>query len=134
REERTICLYISWINVVHQNWVTDLGNMINARECAPIELDPKKSTFGRVHPVFEPYEEKAKPIWKKLGDNHKKSHELGKKAYDALSRGNYEEAKNIHGEMKKIAQQMDKDIQTVLDIRLTSDFSELKGQMRTLLK
>ena len=134
REERTICLYISWINVVHQNWVTDLGKMIDAGECTPIELDPKKSTFGRVHPVFEPYEEEVKPIWKKLSDNHKKSHELGKKAYDALSRGNCGEAKNIYGEVKKIAQQMDKDIQMVLDMRLTSDQTELRNQMRSLLK
>ena len=134
RDERTMYLYITWINVIHQNWVTDLGNMITAKECGPIELDPKKSTFGRVYPVFEPYEEEAKTIWKKLGDNHKKSHELGKKAYDALSRGNYVEAKNIHGEIKNIAQQMDKDIDTVLGIRVKSDFSELRGQMRTLLK
>ncbi len=134
REERTMFLYITWINVIHQNWVTDLGNMIDARECGPIELDPKKSTFGRVYPVFEPYEGEAKPIWKRLGESHKKCHELGKKAYDALSRGNYGDAKNMHGEMKKIAQQMDKDIDTVLGMRVKSDFSELKSQMRTLIK
>lgn len=134
RDERTICMYVTWIDITHQNWITDLGNMINAKECIPIELDPKKSTFGRVYPVFEPYEAEAKPIWKKIGENHKKTYELGKKAYDALSRGNYSEAKNIHAEMKKLGQQLDKDVKDVLAIRLKSDFSELAKQMRTLLK
>ena len=134
RDDRTIYLYTTWISVIHQNWVTDLGNMIESGECVPIELDPKKSTFGRVYPVFEPYEEEAKAIWKTLGVNHKKSHELGKKAYDALSRGNISEAKNVHAELKKLAQQMDKDIQAVLAIRVKTDHSELGKQMRTLLK
>ena len=40
----------------------------------------------------------------------------------------------MQGEVKKIAQQMDKDTQTVLDMRLTSDFSELRKSIRSLLK
>lgn len=134
RDERTIALYVSWIGVTHLNWITELGNMIDAREAVPIELDPKKSTFGRVYPVFEPYEAEVKPIWKKIAENHKKAYELGKKAYDALSKNYYEEAKNIHSEIKKLGQEFDKDIQTVLDMRLKSDFSELRGQMKSMLK
>ncbi len=134
RDERTIVLYVSWIGVTHLNWITELGNMIDAREVVPIELDPKKSTFGRVYPVFEPYESEVKPIWKRITENHKKTYELGKKAYDALSKNNYGEAKNIHGEMKKLGQEFDKDIQTVLNMRVKSDFSELRGQMKSMLK
>ncbi len=133
RDERTIAMYITWIGVTHQNWITELGNMIDARECVPIELDIKKSTFARVCPVFEPYEDAAKPIWKKLIENHKKTYELGKKAYDALSRNNYGEAKNLHGEMKKLEQQFNKDLEAVMEIRLKEDFSDLKKQIRTLL-
>lgn len=134
RDDRTIYMYVTWIMVTHYNWVTDLGNMIDTNECMPLQMDPKKSTFGRVYPVFEPNEEEAKPIWKKIGQNHKKSYELGKKAYDALSRGNCGEVKNVHGELKKIAQQMDRDIQAVLAIRVKADYSELGSQIRTLLK
>ena len=133
RDERTIVLYVSWIGVTHLNWITELGNMIDAREVKPIQLDPKKSTFGRVYPVFEPYEDDVKPIWKKIAENHKKTYELGKRAYDALSKNNYGEAKNIHGEMRKLGQEMDKDIQKVLDMRVKSDFSELRGQMKSML-
>lgn len=134
RDDRTIFLYITWINVTYQNWIKELGNMIAAGEIQPIELDIKKSTFGRVHPVFEPYEEEAKPLWKKIGEDHKKCYELGKKAYDALKRDNVSEAQCIHSEMKKLGQECDKDIQTVLKIRVKSDFSELAKQMKTLLK
>lgn len=102
----------------------------------PIELDIKKSTFGRVYPVFEPYqhEEEAKRIWKKIGEEHKKCYELGHKAYDAMRRDNFSEAQNIHNEMKALGQQCDKDIQAVLKLRVKSDFSELAQQMRTMLK
>lgn len=136
REERTLFLYITWINVTYQNWITDLGNMIAAGEVQPIELDIKKSTFGRVYPVFEPYqhEEEAKRIWKKIGEEHKKCYELGQKAYDAMRRDNFSEAQNIHDEMKKLGQQCDKDIQAVLKLRVKSDFSELAQQLRTMLK
>ena len=134
RDERTIALYVSWIGVTHLNWITELGNMIDTREAVPIELDPKKSTFGRVYPVFEPYEAEVRPIWKKLGENHKKTYELGRKAYEAMSKNNYGEAKNIHAEIKKLGQEFDKDIQKVLDMRIKSDFSELRGQMRSMLK
>ena len=133
RDERTIAMYVTWINVTHQNWVTELGNMIDAREAVPIQLDIKKSTFARVYPVLEPYEKEARVIWKKLAEDHKKSYELGRKAYDALSRNNYGEAKNYHGEIKKIAQQFNKDIDAVLAIRLKGDFSALIKEIRTLL-
>ena len=132
REERTLFLYITWINVVYHNWIADLGKMIDSGEIQPIELDIKKSTFYRVHPVFEPYEEEAKPIWKKIGEDYKKCYELGKKAYEALKRDNVSEAQRIHGEMKKLGQECDKDIQTVLKIRVKSDFSELANQMKSL--
>lgn len=134
RDERTLFMYISWINIVYQNWITDIGSMIAAGEVHAIELDIKKSTFGRVYPVFEPNEEEAKPIWKKIGEDYKKCYELGKKVYSAVEKGNISEAQRIHDEMKKYGQQCENDIQQVLKIRVKSDFSELGKQMRTLLK
>lgn len=134
RENRTIVMYLTWIMVTHLNWLTDLGAMIEKREILPIELDIKKSTFGRVYPVFEPYENEAKTLWKGLAEDHKKSYELGRKAYDAMKRDNYGEAKRILEEMKKISQKMDKDIKAVIRIRVKEDFSELEKTIRTLIK
>ena len=133
RDERTVAMYVTWIGVTHQNWVKTIGNMIDAQEIASIEMDIKKSTFARVYPVLEPYEDEVKPIWKRLGENHKKTYELGKKAYDALGRSNYGEAKKLHGEMKTLLQEFEKDIKSVVAMRVKEDYSELIGQIRTLL-
>lgn len=129
RDERTVFLYTTWSSSIHQQWVRKFGSMIENGEVVPMELDPKKSTFGRIYSVFGPYEEAAKPIWEAIGENHKKTYELGKKAYDAIVRGNLSDAKKLYEEMQKLAQEFGKNIEAVLAIRVKSDFSEIKKQM-----
>ena len=134
REERTIYLYTSWSMTTHLGWVKSLGAMVDAGEVLPIELDPKKSTFGRVYPVLEPYadEVKEREIWARVADAHKKSYELGNKVYDAVSRGNIAVAKQHFAEVQKLGDQIARDVATVRDMRVKSDFSELAAQLKMM--
>lgn len=134
REERTIYLYTSWSMTTHMAWVKNLGAMIDAGQVSPIELDPKKSTFGRVYPVFEPYadEVKEREIWARVAENHKKSYELGNKVYSAISRGNLGEAKQVYAEVQKLGDQIARDVESVRDSRVKSDFSELAAQLKMM--
>ena len=108
--------------------------MIDAGQVSPIELDPKKSTFGRVYPVFEPYadEVKEREIWARVAENHKKSYELGNKVYNAISRGNIGEAKQVYAEVQKLGNQIARDVESVRDSRVKSDFSELAAQLKMM--
>ena len=135
REERTIYLYTTWAMMKHLSWVKQLGAMIDAGEVSLIELDPKKSTFGRVYPVFEPYAEEVKQreIWAQVAVNHKKSYDLGNKVYTAISRGNMGEARQVYSEIQKLGTQIERDVETVRDMRVKSDFSELAAQLKMMV-
>ncbi len=133
RDDRTKVLYITWIKSEVGKWVQKFGTMLETGELLPMELDAEKSSFGRIHPVFEPYEEEAKPIWKKLSETHKKIHELGKKAYDAITRENYDEGRRLYNEMQSLYKEMQADVEKVLDIRVTGDMGEFRKQMAQYL-
>lgn len=134
REERTIYLYTSWSMTTHLGWVKALGAMLDAGQVSPIELDPKKSTFGRVYPVLEPYahEVKEREIWARVAEAHKKSYELGNKVYNAISRGNMGDARQTYAEIQKLGDQIARDVATVRDSRVKSDFSELAAQLKMM--
>ena len=134
REERTIYLYTSWSMTTHLGWVKSLGAMVDAGQVSPIELDPKKSTFGRVYPVLEPYadEVKEREIWARVAAAHKKSYELGNKVYTAISRGNMGEARQVYAEVQKLGDQIARDVATVRDSRVKGDFSELAAQLKMM--
>jgi len=127
-------LYTSWSLTTHLGWIKALGDMIDAGEVSPIELDPAKSTFGRVYPVLEPYadEVKEREIWARVAANHKKSYELGNKVYTAISRGNTGEARQAYAEVQKLGDQIAKDVAVVRDSRVKSDFSELAAQLKMM--
>ena len=95
---------------------------------------PAKSTFGRVYPVLEPYEDEVeeREIWARVAANHKKSYELGNKVYTAISRGNTGEARQVYAEVQKLGDQIAKDVAAVRDSRVKSDFSELAAQLKMM--
>ena len=134
REERTIYLYTTWAATTHISWAKSFGKMVSEETVFPIELDPKKSTFGRVYPVLEPYadEVEAREIWKQVAETHKKSYELGNKVYAAISRGNISEAKQCADEILKLANKLMDDVEKVRDMRVESDFGELAAQLKMM--
>ncbi len=129
RDERTIALYVTWMKGGLTQWLGQIGQMIEVGAVSPISFDAEGSTFGRLYKAFEPYEEEAKPIWKKISETHKNVYALGKKAYDAVSHGNLSEARELHNKMQALTQDIMKDIKAVLDIRVRFDYEAMMAQM-----
>ena len=55
-------------------------------------------------------------------------HELGKKAYAAISRGNFDEAGALYKDMQKVSGELSKAIDAVLSIQVKTDFSDFMKQ------
>jgi len=79
------------------------------------------------------WERMASPIWKKIGETHKKIHELGKKAYHAIAHENYDEGRRLYNEMQSLYKELQGDIEKILDIRVKGDMAEFRKQMAQYL-
>lgn len=123
REERTYYLYISWIKMSHQQWLGTFGKMLETQELLPVQLDPAKCVFGQCVQYLTPNNAEALPLWKKINDNHRSLHELGKKAYAAISRGNYDEGNSIYKDMQRTSAELLKDLEALLKILVKGDYS-----------
>lgn len=128
REERTYYLYISWIRASQQQWLGTFGKMLESHEPLPIELDPGKCTFGQCYAYLTPNKEEALPIWKKIDANHRKMHDLGKKTYSAITRGDFDEGNRIYKDMQKISGEITADIDVALKILVKNDYSSVMQQ------
>ncbi|MBQ8278964.1 MAG: hypothetical protein IJZ23_03910 [Roseburia sp.] len=128
REERSYFLYISWLRDSQQKWVGTFGKMLETHELLPVELDPGKCVFGQCFVYLTPNQDAALPAWKNIEKNHRQMHELGKKAYSTISRGDYDEGNRIYKDMQKISGEIASDIDAVLKILVKTDFSAVMQQ------
>lgn len=128
RDERSYYLYLSWIKMSHQQWLGTFGQMLQTQELLPVQLDPGKCVFGQCAQYLTPNVEEALPLWKTVNEHHRNLHELGKKAYAAISRGNYDEGSLIYKDMQKASEELVKDIDAVLKVQVKTDFSAVMQQ------
>jgi len=123
RDERTYFLYISWIKMAHQQWLDSFNQILTTRELLPVELDPKKCIFGQCFRYLTPTEGEALACWKKLDEPHNKLHEAGKRAYDAIRRGDFDTAETIYKEMQKLSAELVQHVDSAMKILVKTDFS-----------
>lgn len=128
RDERTYYLYLSWIKASQQQWLGSFGKMLATHELLPVELDAGKCTFGQCYVYLTPNIPEAITAWKKVDELHRKMHELGKKAYTAISRGNYDEAGLIYKDMQKLSGELTNTVDAVLKIQVKTDYSAIMQQ------
>ena len=122
-DERTYYMYIGWMKMALQKWVSNFGTMLEKQELIPLELDPKKCTLSGGLTYLIPNKKEALPLWKEISTTHDKLHETGKKAYSAISRDNYEEANRIYKELTNIATELTNQFDAVSKILVKTDFS-----------
>ena len=129
-DERTYFLYMGWMKNSLQKWLAAFEKMLENQEILPIELDSKKCAFSVGLTYLTPNKDEALPIWRQAGTIHEKLHENGKKAYSAISKGNYDEAKRICNEMTNIANDLTKQLDAASKILVKTDFSaDLKQRL-----
>jgi len=130
RDERTYYLYISWVKMAHQQWLGTFDQILKTHELLPVELDPTKCIFGQCFKYLTPTEPDALASWKKLDAPHNKLHDAGKKAYDALRRGDFDTASNIYKEMQKLSNELVQHLDAAMKVLVKTDFSAYMQQRK----
>ena len=128
-DERTYYLYTTWIKMTHQQWLGAFGQMLETHELLPLQLDADKCVFGQCAQYLTPSDPQALALWKKVNDKHRSLHESGKKAYAAISRGNYDEASSIYKDMQRASAELTNDIEGVLKLQVKGDFTNLMQEI-----
>lgn len=123
RDERTYFLYIVWMKNGLTKWVANFEKMLEQQQILPVELDPKKCVVGRGLTYLTPDKEEAMPLWKQADTLHVKMVDCGKKAYSAISRGNYDEAGRIFREIKTLSNDLASQLDAVSKVLVKTDFS-----------
>lgn len=130
RDELTYYMYLSWMQMAHKTWMGTFQKILDTQELLPVELDPKKCTFGQGYAYLTPTDPKALPAWEQLDDAHHNLHEIGKKTYAALSRGNFDEGRSYYKDLQKASNELLKNIDDVLKVLVKTDFSAYMKQRK----
>lgn len=115
-EEQNFAGYIEKAITAHRNWLGNLGRIVKERTILPLQVNDRKCGFGHFYYAMEPADPEALKLWKELGEKHKKFHNYGKQAIDALFEGNYDKAENICREAGQYSRTLISDLEHIKGI------------------
>lgn len=95
--------YVDGAIKAHRAWVTKLGNIIEKQSIIPFQVNASKCHFGHFYNSIEPHIPEIIPIWKEIGVEHKKLHQLGGSILQLLFDGEYDKARNTYNEVVAIS-------------------------------
>lgn len=90
----------------HRGWVEKLEKIIRERNIIPFQVDGTKCRFGHFYESIEPSTSQIKSLWKQVGEEHKKLHQLGSKILNAMFDGNYDGASQTYNEVLTISEKL----------------------------
>ena len=130
RDELTYYMYLSWIKMAHANWIKQFDTMLQNREVLPVETDGTKCVFAQGYKFLTPTDNSALPTWKNVNEVHLKLHEVGKKTYAAITRGDFDSAASLYRDLQKLSKELDQSVDAVLKILVKTDFSAYMKKRR----
>lgn len=71
----------------HRTWVANLKNIVDTKELAPLQSNPRKCGFGHFYYTITPQRQDIQEIWKSVERPHKELHQLGDEAESAVKTG-----------------------------------------------
>ena len=98
----------------HNTWLANLKKMVSEQSVMPLQLDSSKCGFGHFYYALTPQIPEILPIWKALGDKHKRFHNFGSEVIGALNKGNYTYAEQLYREAEDFSRGLIADLETIL--------------------
>ncbi len=90
----------------HKKWVESLGSIINNRIIIPFQVNENKCRFGHFYNSVEPPIPEMKAIWKEIGNQHSKLHQLGSKVISYMFDNDYELARQTYDEVISVSEKL----------------------------
>ncbi len=115
-ENKEFAHYIGRAIASHYTWLENLKKMVTEKKLIPLQLDSSKCGFGHFYYAMTPGIPEVLPIWKGLGDKHKKFHQFGGSVVTALSNGEYDKATQIYREAETYSRGLISDLQKIQKI------------------
>ena len=115
-KNREFCKYVQNAIVAHRSWIGNLEKMVMERVVVPLQLDSSKCGFGHFYYSITPDIPEIRQIWNNLGEKHKKFHEFGRDAIQALFDENYSKAEHICKEAREYSRELISDLENIIQM------------------
>ena len=98
----------------HQNWLNTLKKMVENREYVPLQTDDTKCAFGHFYYAMNPRNGMIAPLWSGLADKHRRFHNYGKSAINAINNHDYSRAESEYNQARKLSEELIGDFQKII--------------------
>ena len=102
----------------HEAWLGNLKRMVNEQTIIPLQFDSAKCGFGHFYYSMTPKTPEIRAIWKEVEGKHKKFHEFGKAAKDAIMNENYSLAEQKYKEAESYSKELIAEFKKMKEIAL----------------
>lgn len=102
----------------HQAWLVNLKRMVDEQILVPLQLDAAKCGFGHFYYSMTPKTPEIREIWKQVEGKHKKFHEFGKAATDAIMNEDYTLANQKYREAENYSKELIAEFKKMKEIAL----------------
>lgn len=110
-EDHNFAGYIDKAISAHRNWLGNLERIVKERTILPLQVNDRKCGFGHFYYAIEPTKPEVMKLWKGLGEKHKRFHNYGKQAIDALFEEDYSKAEKIYQEASRYSETLINDLE-----------------------
>ena len=104
----------------HRTWLANLQKMVNNRALTPLQLDSHKCGFGHFYYALTPQIPEVLPLWRALGEKHKRFHQFGAEVIQAIHNEQYARAEQIYREAEAYSGGLLEDLQKISYYATTS--------------
>lgn len=115
-ENREFIQYMNNAISSHQTWLGNLKRIVDSQNVIPLQLDSSRCGFGHFYYAFTPNIPGVLPIWKELGDKHKKFHSYGRSVIAAVNGHEYGRAKQIYNEAANYSKELISDMRQIIEL------------------
>ena len=115
-ENKEFAQYMRSAISAHHTWLDNLKKMVKEQSVMPLQLDSSKCGFGHFYYAMAPQIPEAISIWNGLGAKHKKFHQFGTYAINALNNDDYQKAEQICREAEIYSRELIADMERILQL------------------
>lgn len=108
--------YIENAITAHDNWLAKLKEMVDSRTIFPLQQDSSKCGFGHFYYAITPKNPELVAIWKPMEQKHKKFHNFGSDAINAIFSEDYERANRIYTEAERASKELISDMKNIIKV------------------
>lgn len=102
----------------HQAWLQNLKRMVDEQTILPLQFDSAKCGFGHFYYSMTPKTPQIREIWKQVEAKHKRFHEIGKAAKEAIMNEDYTLAASKYHEAENYSKELIAEFKKMKEIAL----------------